>query len=350
MSLHRTMSAHPPVCAARRAPLGFGVACAVAWLLAASGARAELGLQWDAPAGCPSGDEVLDHVRSLAGLLPDSTDGLSASGRIVQVNGHFVLTLLVREGDETRERVIDSDSCTALAGAAGVTLAFLLGAHIEGGEPATQETKEAPEKPPRDEPQEPRARRRPRPPQDAPTTPEPPPAAAWGLVVRAPVVNVDFGLLGRPALGVGLNIGVRHASWALLLGGLAFWDQTLRRSDPNRGEFGAQVHRLSGQLAVCRRWRSGPFGFSPCLGPSLDHLRVQGFGEGVRPRSPTVVVTAIGAGMFAYWHILERLALFGGGTGHLYLSRPRIVIDGLSDVRRFPPVGASGTAGVEWNF
>ena len=75
--------------AARRTshPWQAALALALAWVLAAPAARAELNLKWDAPPGCPRGSEVLDRIRALAGSSLDKTEGLSAEGRIAPANG-----------------------------------------------------------------------------------------------------------------------------------------------------------------------------------------------------------------------------------------------------------------------
>ena len=95
-----------------------------------STARADLDLQWNAPPGCPNREEVLGRVRGLAGSFLDQTKGLSASGRIESANGRFHLTILVREGSSVRKRVIASDSCAPLAGAAAITMAILMGVDV----------------------------------------------------------------------------------------------------------------------------------------------------------------------------------------------------------------------------
>ena len=108
----------------------FVLAVVVASVMTASVARAELNLRWDAPPSCPRRGEVLDRIRALAGSSLDNTEGLSAEGRIARTNGRFSLTLLVRDGRHLRKRVITSDSCADLGGAAAITLALLLGVDV----------------------------------------------------------------------------------------------------------------------------------------------------------------------------------------------------------------------------
>jgi hypothetical protein len=45
---------------------------------------------------------------------------------------------------------------------------------------------------------------------------------------------------------------------------------------------------------------------------------------------------------------VKSLALFVGANADLELSRPRIVIDGLGQIRQLGPVSTRVTTGVEW--
>ena len=45
---------------------------------------------------------------------------------------------------------------------------------------------------------------------------------------------------------------------------------------------------------------------------------------------------------------MKSLAFFAGVTGYLELSRPRLVIEGLGEVRQLAPVAAGAMVGVEW--
>ena len=101
-------------------------------------------LKWEAPAACPQRGDVLERIRKLAGTTLDKSSGLSVEGRIQRSGAQFLLTVLVREGSEVRERVIASSSCEDLGGAAAITLAFLLGIEVDtssvDGEGAGQST------------------------------------------------------------------------------------------------------------------------------------------------------------------------------------------------------------------
>jgi len=328
-----------------------------------------MNLQWDAPPGCPQRSEVLDRIRKLAGSSLDKSEELSAEGRIAEVKGRFWLTLLVREGLDVRKRVIASDSCADLAGAAAITVALLLGVDVGGLEPqsdsgaleqtpqqaapdgrdrAAGERKERGKQERAERPDDRAERSRARS-ANAGTRSGSPARRRWDVVLRAPIVVADLGPLPGAILGVGLGIGMRYAVWRVLLTGHIFQEQTLTATEPP-GDFGAgaDVQRITGQLVTCRGWRSVQFEIAPCLGLGLEYLSARGVGEGVSPESQQAFWAALSAGGVAHWYALDYMALFVGLTGYLQLSRPRLVIEGLGEIQQLAPVAAGVLLGVEW--
>lgn len=330
----------------------FAVALVGALLVVARPARAELELRWDAPPNCPQREEVFERIRRLAGPALDQTERLSVEGSIVPANGRYRLTLVVRTGSEERNRVIASDSCADLAGAAAITVALLLGvdasaleegadgaplAGAAGADASKQGATDASKKP--SEPAKP------------PVVEPPPPAtddtAHWSALLRAPIAALDIGPLPRPAYGIGLGVGARYGTWRFVLSGRAWLEQSVNASDPN-ANFGAELQRLTGELVACRGFRSYDFEIAPCLGLALEHLKAEGFGESVTPASQRAIWLAPGAGVVGHYYAMESLAFFLGVTGYVELSRPRIVVEGLGEVAQLSPVALSFTIGAEW--
>ena len=348
----------------RQATLALAVVAAC--ITIAPNARAELNLQWDAPPGCPRRTEVLERIRALAGSSLDKTEGLSAEGRISQAKGRFWLTLRVRDGSDVRKRVIASDSCADLAGAAAISLALLLGIDVSAAGPkadsdalgqgapkdgardadgrSTNDQRSGEDRGERsDEPTE-----RSEPPAESSAAPEGPPSMRrWALLVRAPILAADLGPLPDPSLGAGLGLGLRYDSWKVVVAGFVYRGQTVGTDGGVFGE-GADLDRMSGQLVICRAWRSGQFELAPCLGLALEHLTARGFGQRVSPESRRAVWPAPSAGAVAEWYPMKFLALFAGLTGYLELARPRLVIEGLGEVRQLSPLAAGAVIGVEW--
>jgi hypothetical protein len=344
------------------------LALAATWVLTAPAARAQLDLKWDAPPGCPRRSEVLDRIRALAGPSLEKTENLSAEGRITPANGRFYLTLLVRDGRDVRKRAIASDSCADLAGAAAITLALLLGIDVNAaGSPADAASRKdgasgadeqgasnerrSDERGVRSDERGGEGRSVQG---DESTGQSPGPAEShaprsWNLVVRAPILVADLGPLPNPSVGAGLGVGVRYESWRLLLDGHAYLGQTVDAMDAG-GEFGAgaDLQRMTGHLSLCRGWRSAGFEIGPCLGLALEYVTAEGFGQRVSPEAQRAVWPALSAGAIAHWYPLKSLAFFAGVSGYLEVSRPRLVIEGLGEIRQFAPIAAGAVIGVEW--
>ena len=194
---------------------------------------------------------MLDRIRELAGSSLEKTENLSAEGRITPAKGRFHLTLLVRDGRDVRKRVINSDSCGDLAGAAAITLALLLGIDVSAAEPRAgdqtpgaaapkggasgQDRQTAPSERRREDrgsrsDERGREDRGARSDEPTETSPAPSQSAAtrrWNLLVRAPILAADLGPLPNPSLGAGLGVGVRLDSWRVLLAGHVYSGQTV---------------------------------------------------------------------------------------------------------------------------
>jgi hypothetical protein len=347
---------------ARSASAGVRALLALALLAICVGtsgeARAQLELRWEAPAGCPDREQVLEKIRAIAGPALDESEGLSVEATITRQAKRSRLELIVRDQGRLERRIITSDSCAALAGATAVTLALLLGV----GEPppeqpdADQQTAAEPNAsesterasasasdPLRSEAGERDDRARARRP-SARTAAK----RSWAFVVRGPFVTADVGPLPRPALGVGLGLGLRFGAWALSISGHMSRDQIIDGTLVLVESSGAELDRSTGQIALCRGWRGPHFELSPCLGLALELVSARGIGEGVSGRSRRAVWPAPGLSAVAHWHILETFALFATVGGYLELSRPRFIIQELGEVERLGPASMGGAFGVEW--
>ncbi len=104
----------------------------MAWLCAgvliAMHVRAEgepLELEWNAPKGCPTQDDVLAEVRRIVG----TGEVRRHVHAVAQVSGdadHWSLALRTEEGGSGGERTLDGHSCKAVASAAALVLALTL--------------------------------------------------------------------------------------------------------------------------------------------------------------------------------------------------------------------------------
>jgi hypothetical protein len=338
-------------------------------ILLASPALAELELRWNAPATCPSRSEVLERIERLAGSAIDQTDGLSLEGTIEQADGRYRLTLLVRSDGDVRRRVIESEKCADLAGAAAVTVALLLGVDMSSIEQATdgaqggtsgaggagagtagtggenQNSPDGRKQAGGTSGQSAEPEPKPVPPPDTSKSSSTGGGAAF--ILRAPILAADLGPLPHPAFGVGLGAGMRYDAWRIILAGRYSLKQTVDAPDSG-GAFGAELSRLTGELSACYGFRLERFEVAPCVGLALEYLNARGFGEEVTPSSERTIWPAPSAGGVAHWYALESLALFVGITGYVEVSRPRIVIEGLGEVDQLAPAAIGAMFGAEW--
>jgi hypothetical protein len=322
--------------------------CAV--LSFARPAVAQLDLRWEAPAECPQQEEVFERTRKVAGAALEETSGLSVEGSIAPSSGRYRLTLVVRTGDDVRQRVIVSDSCADLAGAAAVTVALMLGVDpstVDTSAAGTGSSDSEPNTGGKSTPDERKVE------QDNRVPPKPPPKQPsesqekWSAILRAPFFSADFGPLPSPAFGAGLGAGARYGAWRALISGRISLRQTVDAPNSN-GAFGAELDRWTIELDACHGFRADVFEFSPCVAVALEHLTAKGFGESVSPTKNGELWFAPGVGGVAHLYVLDSLALFASVTGYVELSRPRLVIEGVGEVARLSPVAGGVIFGAEW--
>lgn len=351
----------------RRPRYGLAAGCAALALVAATTsrtARAEVDLQWIAPAECPREEAVREKMRSLAAGSLDQVDRLSAEGEITRVESRYTLRLRVRVGGEVRERVIESEGCAELAGAAAVTLGLLLQSGTAAHE-GTGGTAGAPSntpdgsgtgatgaggargnagpEPPGSSTEDPRS----------PVAPRAPPQAEddggeLGFVLRAPVVALDIGPLPVAGFDVGGGVGVGYAAWQLVAAGRFHPSQRIE-AGPIDGA-GTTVRRLAAELSVCRRFGSKALTLAPCAVIALEHLTAEGFGPYVRPRQKRAAWAAPGAGLLARLSMFDSLALLVGATVYVEVARPRLVIENVGEIDQLAPVALRAFLGTEWLF
>lgn len=325
-----------------------------------------LALEWQAPPGCPARDVVLNRLRKMVGKSMDRVTRLRAEARIESVSARYRLTLKVREGEAETERVIDSDSCADLAGAAAVALGLLVrdeireqdaaGSGGQGGDSAPSAGGDAatPPNPPASKPEvaePPRASepkdsaRRPidEPPSEA--APSAPTSTSVRFLLRVPQVGMDVGPLPHPSPTVGLSAGVAVNALELTLGARLGFTQTLWADDTPA--YGAEVRRAAIELRGCYAAPLGRFSFGPCVFGALDALSARGVGDEVTSQTQSTAVVAIGAALLAKVRLGGSFALFFSVGGQGETTRPQLIVDGLGEVATLAPLALTTNAGLE---
>ena len=331
----------------------------------------------------------------------------AADGTVVVVDGHYRLTLDVRSDGRAvgTARVIDSASCDSLAGAVAVTLAILtrgeLGGHKESALPPVSSSQAAPAASPdagrvapapasvpvpvaapsvtpatsatadssRAAPLSPAppvandsARTSPSappappvenppplpaaPPADrapAPSAAGPPGPARWSLVLAAPLLEVDAGVLPSGAYGGGIGAGARFGALELLVAGFLWLPQ-----DRDAGLYRGSFVRRSGELSGCYGWRTGRFAFGPCMRLTVEDVSARGTGPEVLSTPNDVAWLTIGVGGRAEWSASRWAAVFVRPTLAIATSRPSFAIQEGGPVYSVPFASVGVAIGCEW--
>ncbi|HEX2874997.1 MAG TPA: hypothetical protein VHP33_27285 [Polyangiaceae bacterium] len=336
-------------------------------LLAASplqGAQ-PLDLSWQAPAGCPQESAVREQIRALVPASMLESGNLKAEGTIARLDKRYRLKLVLTFGDVRGERVIDSDSCGDLAGAAAVALGLLLqsatqpsttapssgtsaGAGASGSPgtgsppntsgsaaPATSSQPKPPEVPAPEPSTEPKSDGEQR-------------ARRWRIFLQAPELALGVGPLPEPTIGVAFALGVRVRPWSLGVG--LHMPHEQRLALPGTSGAGANLDYWLAQAWVCHGWHSASFELAPCLTFGLERLSATGTGSGVSPLSERATWLSVGAAAHGRWYVAEWFALSATAGGRVEGARPTIRIDGLPDYGRLKPAAFTLRAGPVWIF
>jgi hypothetical protein len=331
----------------------------VAWALAlacprASHAAQPLDLSWEAPPGCPQESTVRERIRSLVPTAMLESGGLKAEGTVTRIDQRFRLKLVLRLGDVHGERIIDSDSCSDLAGAAAVALGLLLRSATQttdfaaGGAPgATPEATPPAESGPAEEsssavaPAEPA---KPEPAKPEPAVPEKNPAPSteqapktprgprsWRAFL-APELSADMGPLPMPDIGLVAAAGMSVPNWLFAASFALPRRQHLTLAGPSGA--GANLAHASLEAWMCRPWRAQRFELAPCAIIGLETLLATGTGSDVSSQSQRTYWVSVGAAALGRLYLTDWLAIAASVGAKVEGARPIIRIDGLADSQR----------------
>ncbi|MBN1612707.1 MAG: hypothetical protein JW940_39150 [Polyangiaceae bacterium] len=338
-----------------RVAIACGSAAALVLLLPRLGyadVHAPMHLTWDAPAQCPQQAAVEERMAeltaSLAGKLKPSR--LRAEGRIESIGERYRLTLVIHDGSAVGTRVIESDSCEDLGGAAAVTLGLLVRVEQTSNARLSDSTLGGvAEQPPRKP-----ASTKPRPRPESPAQPivdqghEPTSRSQWDWLLRVPRIGIDVGVFPRPSYGAGLALGLGHQGWRVLLGGTLWLPQSI--PVPGFPGFSVETNRASLDLEGRRSWQVGRFEVGPCLIANLDGVVARGSGPGVVSRSRQVVWLSLGLGLGGAWRLQEHTSVTLNVGGRFSTSRPHLVIHSLPEVHRVRPAAVGARVAYQWIF
>jgi hypothetical protein len=286
-----------------------------------------LKLTWEAPAGCPSRSEVERSVdRLLGNRAPDDRT----------IDAHVVVTLrpngvwiseLVMSGPATGKRQLEGESCSAIALATAVVLAFAIDPHAA---PAL--------------PEEPRERAAP--------APAPAPTPAVPDQSLKPFVHAFGGaaLSTLPAVAgeLGVGVGLRYGPWETELMAAYAPSRSVQVAGPLHA--GADINRLSATALGCFAPIAVPAAaLDLCVGAALERMAAQATGVS-NPGSGSVLLFSPTLGVRSRTRLAPRLALVLDLEATIRTFHPRFVIDGVGQVYDIPVVGGSFGGGLALGF
>jgi hypothetical protein len=245
------------------------------------------------------------------------------------------------------ERTLEADSCTSLAKATALILAWAVDPvqaratlAANRAEPATAPLAAAPL------------------PDGKPAAPPSPSAFPFAAVIAVSGMG-DMGTL--PSLGGGAQLALAALIGAArfeLSGGYWFpQDATKQENGRNGVTVGSRIHLSDAALHACFRGRlHARFELDPCAGASIVHASGDGYAVGSTsfvPATNTGDWVALQGDVLGAWRIVGPFALRASVGVELTPARPpfTVMVQGSQEVLHQPAlVGGTGTLGVEAHF
>lgn len=297
-------------------------------------ARAEPRVEvvWSAPSECPSSAELASRTTAR---VPDGTP-VRANGRVTKSGTKYRLELAIEGGSSSGERVLEADSCDALATSAAVVIAMSVAPKQE--EPPPEPTA-APAAPP--------SATVTNPPPDRDVAPaRPAPAPRRGTITLRPDVVVDGGLMPSFAVGGGGAIGLDVArALHVEAHGAAFASQDARAANADEG---GSFSLFAGGVRAC--WAlTARVEISPCAGVVVARLSATGFGA-AKVADGDAVTWGPEAGASVLVPIAGPVALRAGAFALVPMARRSFVITARGEVHQPAAVAARAFLGPEVRF
>jgi hypothetical protein len=326
----------------------------------------ELGLSWQAPAGCVSSADVENQFARLLGGPTRSSSGkhIAASATVRgSSSGRWTLELATVLDGAAGRRSLAGDSCASVASAAALILALMIdpaaadravaaadravaaadravaaaaraGAATEHSGAAT----ELPAPPP-----SPTTPRTPPPPTVAATPPPPPTPPPVLRPFARSFAGVVVALLPTPAPAAGLAVGARRGRIGAELSVVV--TEELRAAAAARAGAGGDFRLVAGGVRTCGQLGARVVDWQLCLGAELERLTGAGFGVDVL-RSRTVTMLAGAAGLLVSLPLGSRLALSLDLDAAVRPYHPAFVLDGVGRVFQIPLLSGFAALGL----
>jgi hypothetical protein len=323
----------------------FDAAIAASALLAPS---PTIAVQWEAPAVCPSADEVRAMVEQLssADVVEAREATVTAQAVIREQDGRFLATLTVDSPEGRQRRELDADDCALLGRATAVVVSVAL----DPVAVAANMPEPEPEPTPAPEPEPPASKPEARPePTSWPVVVSPPPPVRprWPFEYG---LRAAFGVGGLilPAVGVGFALApyVGLPFLHVRVSG-QYWPPRTRTIDGVR-DATAAIQLAAAGVRVCPILRTGRWRFPLCIGSDVGAVIGRARGDLVDSRGP--VSSAWGAFILqpgVEVSITPRFGVWAAFEGAISYNRPTFHLDNVGAVYqagRFGPRALLGIA------
>jgi hypothetical protein len=271
--------------------------------IARSASAAELRLDWQAPASCPSASDLKAHAMELLGGAVHSK--LFAQVEVTRRKSSYQAHIILRGPNGFGERYIEDERCDVLADSVAVLIALSI-------PPPAQSNR----------------------------------AAELALIIR-PEVRVSSGAVPLLATGVGGAIAVEGvASLRLELHGAYFLPQSSTFAGT---ELGGRFQLITAGANLCRTWSFGRVHAGPCVGAQLNLVSASGFGGDVQlPGSASWWGPTLR--LFGRVQLWSFLSIHVSVEGMVPVSRPQFVFSDVGELHRVSAVALQASAGPEVRF
>jgi hypothetical protein len=316
-------------------------------------------VEWTAPAGCPTREEIVAEVDRLLGGRPHAGKRMAVRAEARVEEPGWVLEMVIRDDSGSGERRVAGATCGEVGNAAALIIALAFdpkaveATMAAGDAGAPQPLPEPP--PPLPQPLPPPPPRPPPPPSPLPPPPPPsfvpwtpPPEREPLWLSLGAVAGVDLGSLPAPAFALGASLGLR---WHPIAAQARFrYLFSADETEATRPGTGGSFELWSVTPRFCLTpWRSGGAGkrhlgdlaLDGCVEVDLGQMRGEGFG--VRnPGEGSALWIAPAAAVDLELTLLSWLGARVDLSLGVPVLRPRFVLDAVGVVHTASPVTGRG--------
>jgi hypothetical protein len=322
-----------------------------------------LDLEWSAPEGCASAEQIRAELGRIARVRPGrSISRLSARGRIDKAGDAYRLTLRTERNGQTGERSLSAKECRSLEREVTLVLAVAFGEGVEiveessvagtgvSGQPTPAPAEDA--HPPVAPAATASAKASQKAAAESPETAKVKPSTHPEAGGQRPLTRREAGLKPRFAtfLGGGVEFETLPSPAALVVAGAelgwkAFWFEPRFVWLPHVGEtlergVQARYDGFGGALAACHVLPPVSWSLNACLGWEATAVRARSSGA----TDSGDAVAPLYAGVFSLaweWPTRGALSLRLEAALHVAFNEPRFVIEGLGEVHQVPLLAPS---------